>query len=308
MPTITIENLTKIYNPRMKKGGIKALDNVSLEINQGEIYGLLGPNGAGKTTLFKVLLGITSITSGSASISSYSPSSPKSRLKIGYLPENHRFPYYLTGLGLIYNSGRLNGMSNSDIKSRAYELLKLVDMERWADVKLRKYSKGMLQRIGLAQSMINDPEILFLDEPTDGVDPVGKAEIKEVLKQVRDKGKTVFLNSHLLSEVETVADRVAILRNGKVARIGSVEELTSRQLEYEILAEFGDKVFELPEKAGKISSLATDRMVVELKEETDINHVIDILRHNQINIKAIQPLKISLEQSFMETLKTEREN
>jgi ABC-2 type transport system ATP-binding protein len=308
MPTITVENLTKIYNPRMKKGGIKALDNVSLEINQGEIYGLLGPNGAGKTTLFKVLLGITSITTGTASISGYSPLSPKSRLKIGYLPENHRFPYYLTGLGLIYNSGRLNGMGNADIKSRAYELLKLVDMERWADVKLRKYSKGMLQRIGLAQSMINDPEILFLDEPTDGVDPVGKAEIKEVLKKVRDKGKTVFLNSHLLSEVETIADRVAILRNGKVARVGTVEELTSRQLEYEIVAEFGEKLFELPEKAGKISSLTTDKMVVELKEESDINHVIDILRHNQIPIKAIQPLKISLEQSFMETLSTEREN
>jgi ABC-2 type transport system ATP-binding protein len=308
MPTIKVENLTKIYNPRMKKGGIKALDNVSLEINQGEIYGLLGPNGAGKTTLFKVLLGITSITSGSASISEYSPSSSKSRLKIGYLPENHRFPYYLTGLGLIYNSGRLNGMSSSDIKSRAYELLRLVDMERWADVKLRKYSKGMLQRIGLAQSMINDPDILFLDEPTDGVDPVGKAEIKEVLKHVRDKGKTVFLNSHLLSEVETVADRVAILRNGKVARIGTVDELTSKQLEYEILAEFGEKDFELPEKAGKISSLSKDRMVVELKEETDINHVIDILRHNQIIIKAVQPLKISLEQSFMETLNTEKGN
>lgn len=307
MAAIKVENLTKIYNPHMKKGGIKALDNVSLEINQGEIYGLLGPNGAGKTTLFKVLLGITTVTSGSAYISNFPPSSPKSRLKIGYLPENHRFPYYLTGLGLIYNSGRLNGMSSLKIKSLAHDLLKLVDMEKWADVKLRKYSKGMLQRIGLAQSMINDPEILFLDEPTDGVDPVGKAEIKEVLKQVRDKGKTVFLNSHLLSEVETIADRVAILREGKVARIGTVDELTSRKLEYEIHANFGNKVFELPEKAGKVGSLTTDRMIVELNEETDINHVIDILRHNQIKIIAVKPLKISLEQSFMDTLNTKRE-
>ena len=306
MNVVVTEELTKIYNTAMKKGGITALDGVSLAIEQPEIFGLLGPNGAGKTTLFKTLLGVTQITSGSATINGLSPDNPASRKRIGYLPENHRFPRHLTGLGLLEFTGRLYGVSAANIASRADALLQLVDMEKWANTKLNKYSKGMQQRIGLAQAMIPDPEILFLDEPTDGVDPVGKTEIRKVMQRIRDEGKSIVLNSHLLSEVESIADRVAILSRGKIIRIGSVDELTSRQSQYEIEAEFGNKLFEIPNEIGKKVSLSMNRLVVELEDDKKINWIIDRLRLKKIDIITVKPIKISLEQSFIETIADEK--
>ncbi len=302
MNIIIVEDLTKIYETGMKKGGITALDSVSLSVGQGEIFGLLGPNGAGKTTLFKILLGITQITSGTASVGALPPSNPDSRRKIGYLPENHRFPEYLTGVGLLELSGRLHGMTSGAISERVNGLLHLVGMDRWGAYKIRKYSKGMLQRIGLAQALISDPEILLLDEPTDGVDPVGKTEIRDVLRKMREEGKSIILNSHLLSEVEAAADRVAILSHGKIAKIGSVDELTSRKSQFEIEAQFGDRLIDIPEELGRRLSLSTNRMTVELKEEKNINDIIDMLRLKRIELRAVRPIKISLEQFFIETV------
>jgi ABC-2 type transport system ATP-binding protein len=303
MNVIVVDDLTKIYETRMKKGGITALDCVSLAVGSGEIFGLLGPNGAGKTTLFKILLGITQITSGTAAIGTIPPSNPESRKKIGYLPENHRFPDHLTGVGLLQLSGRLCGMSNSAIDERLDGLLHLVGMDRWGRHKIRKYSKGMLQRIGLAQALISDPDILLLDEPTDGVDPVGKTEIREVMQKMREQGKSIVLNSHLLSEVESVADRVAILSHGKIAKIGSVEELTSRKSQFEIEANFGDRLIDIPEELGRKLSLSTNRLTVELKEEKNINDIIDMLRMKRVDLRAVRPIKISLEQFFIETVR-----
>lgn len=302
MNIVLTENLTKVYHAGMKKGGVTALDELSIGITSGEIFGLLGPNGAGKTTLFKILLGITQKSSGKATLMGEKAGRAESRVKVGYLPENHRFPDYLTGKGLISLTGKLCGVATSDINDRMDSLLDMVDMSRWGDTKLKKYSKGMLQRIGLAQSMINDPEVLFLDEPTDGVDPVGKAEIKEVMRKIREQGKTIILNSHLLSEVETVADRVGILSRGKLVRLGTVDELTSRKLQYEIIAGFGEKLFKVPEEVGTVSTISRDRMVVELVNEDAINHIIDQIRIKKIPIVSVKPLKISLEQSFMETI------
>lgn len=175
-------------------------------------------------------------------------------------------------------------------------------MDRWGAYKIRKYSKGMLQRIGLAQALISDPEILLLDEPTDGVDPVGKTEIRDVLRKMREEGKSIILNSHLLSEVEAAADRVAILSHGKIAKIGSVDELTSRKSQFEIEAQFGDRLIDIPEELGRRLSLSTNRMTVELKEEKNINDIIDMLRLKRIELRAVRPIKISLEQFFIETV------
>jgi len=307
MNIIDVEELSKIYDSGMKRGGITALDGVTLSIQNGEIFGLLGPNGAGKTTFLKVLLGITQITTGSALIGGLPPSNARSRDKVGYLPENHRFPDHLTGLGLLELTGRMYGVRQKDIDARADGLLGLVGMDRWGSTKLRKYSKGMLQRIGLAQALINDPDILFLDEPTDGVDPVGKVEIKEALKQVRDDGKSIILNSHLLSEVESIADRVAILSRGKVAKISTVDEITSRESQYEIEADFGSKLIDVPEEIGKKISLSATSLIVELKEPGRVNDLIDLLRIKKIMIKSVKPFKVSLEQSFMETI-VQKEN
>ncbi len=302
MNIIDVEDLTKVYETGFRKGNIVALDNVSLSIKQGEIFGLLGPNGAGKTTLFKVLLGVTQLTSGMAAISGLPPSNPRSRQNVGYLPENHRFPDHQTGLGLLEFTGRLHNMRQADIDSRTDELLEVVGMTRWAGIKIRKYSKGMAQRIGLAQALIAEPEILLLDEPTDGVDPVGKIEIRGVLEKVRDGGKSIVLNSHLLSEVESVADRVAILSKGRLLKVGSVDLLTSRRNQYEVEASIGNKHIELPPEMGKVVAYTKQGLIVELTEEKHINHVIDQLRRKDVAIRSVKPMKVSLEQSFLETI------
>ncbi len=307
MNVIEVTDLTKIYDSGLRKGNVIALNKVSLQIQAGEIFGLLGPNGAGKTTLFKILLGIVRATSGESTMNGLPPSNPESRAKVGYLPENHRFPNHLTGLGLLETTGRLYGIPQSELDVRFDRLLHLVDMEKWADTKIRKYSKGMAQRIGLAQALIADPDILMLDEPTDGIDPVGKVEIREILLKLRSMGKTVIVNSHLLSEVEQAADRVAILSKGQVVRMGEVSELTSRQSQFEIEAEIGDHLFELDEAMGKVRLISSDRMIVELQDEKDINYVIDQLRFKKISIRSVKPVKITLEQSFFEAVRGKQE-
>jgi ABC-2 type transport system ATP-binding protein len=305
MNVIEIHDLTKIYLSGLRKGNVVALDRASLEVPQGQIMGLLGPNGAGKTTLVKSLLGILRPNSGDILLNGLPPSDPYSRRRVGFLPENHRFPAHLTGMGLLESAGRLYGISSGDIEQQAIRHLATVGMDRWANMKVRKYSKGMLQRIGLAQAMMADPDILLLDEPTDGVDPVGKMEIRQVLVQLRKEGKTILLNSHLLSEVESIADRVAILVRGRVVRVDTMEAFTSRKSQYEIEASFGDKVIEIPPEVGRKVFISTDRLVVELQEEDGINAIIDDLRIHKISIRSVKPLKITLEQSFFETLARE---
>jgi ABC-2 type transport system ATP-binding protein len=299
---VETQDLTKIYTTGLKKGNITALDSVSLAVQPAEVFGLLGPNGAGKTTLVKVLLGITGITSGDALVNGLAPRNPASREKIGFLAENPRFPTHLTGRGLLKFAGRLRNLNQSEIDTEIEPLLELVGMQRWADTKVRKYSKGMTQRIGLAQALIGSPDVVFLDEPTDGVDPVGKVEIRNVLKHIRDQGKTVFLNSHLLSEVEAIADRVAILSQGKVVRVGTVDDLTIRENQYEIEADIGNERIEIPEKMGKRVAITSKSMTVALIVPEDINHIIDELRLRRINIWSIKPMKQTLEQSFFDAV------
>ena len=297
MGIIETDRLTKVYS-----GGVVALSDATIDIERGEIFALLGPNGAGKTTLFKSLLSIVSITRGDAQINGIPVSNPESRVGVGYLPENHRFPEHHTGGSLLRSTAQLYGLNSSASSGRIKTLLELVGMSKWEKVKLRKYSKGMTQRIGLAQALIPDPDILMLDEPTDGVDPVGKIEIRNALKQIKSEGKTIFINSHLLSEVESVADRVAILVGGKVRKVGSVDELTSRKSQFEIEAAFDGSDFDLESIKGRIIAREGNRVVLELVDEEDINSVIDALRSRNISIRSVNPLRISLEESFLETV------
>ena len=302
MQMVNVQNLTKIYKGGPGKSDIIALDKVNLSVAEGEIFGLLGPNGAGKTTLFKILLSIVKVTSGSAEIMGLNPDNPDSRLKVGYLPENHRFPNHLTGAGLLELTGELHQVAKSQLKARIGDLLDLVGMAKWSNVKIRNYSKGMLQRVGLAQALVCDPDLLLLDEPTDGVDPVGKMEIRKVLQDIRAESKSIFLNSHLLSEVESVADRVAILSKGHVVKTSSVEELTSRKSQFKIAADMKGKSVDIPKGVGEVVEVTDDGVIVELSSEERINDVIDAFRSVGIPIGAIVPVKISLEQSFLETL------
>ncbi len=226
---IEARSLSKSYRSGLiRRQDHHALKNVDLAVHRGEVFGLLGPNGAGKTTLIKVLLGIVHPTSGEARVLSESAGSQHARQRIGYLPENLAFPRHHTGEGALFFYGRLSGLSETVIRNQVAPLIDLVGLTGRQREPVRKYSKGMRQRLGLAQAMLHDPEILILDEPTDGLDPLGRSQIRELIERLKQQGKSVFLNSHILQEVELVCDRVAIMAHGQVRAIGSIEELIDR--------------------------------------------------------------------------------
>jgi len=300
---ISISGMSKTF-----KGGahgeVRALDDVSLDVIRGEIYGLLGPNGAGKTTMVKILLGSLLATSGTASINGYDINTEMARQKIGFLPENHRFPSYLTGSQMLYCFSGMAGLSRSEIKSRTDELLKMVGMLEGQNTKIKKYAKGMMQRWGLAQAIINNPDLIFLDEPTDGVDPIGRREIRDILLDLKKKGKTIFLNSHLLSEVESICDRVGILDKGKLIKTGPIEGLITTKPSYKVetvglTVEVIDKVkatFPQIDIEGNIITITLD-------DARQINDMVDLLRQQNIDVIAVTPIKVSLEDSFMQLIK-----
>ncbi len=226
---VDLANVDKVY-----KGKIHALRGIEMRVRRGEIFGLLGPNGAGKSTLVKILMTVISPTKAEGLMLGRPVGHKPTLARVGYLPEHHRFPEYLTGGQVLDFYGALCGVPKALRRTRAAELLGLVGMSDWSKTKVKQYSKGMRQRIGIAQALMNDPDLVVLDEPTDGVDPVGRKEIRNVLTHIKERGKTVFLNSHLLSELEMVCDRVAILVQGKVKSQGTIDELTVDQRRCEI--------------------------------------------------------------------------
>ena len=300
MNIIQTENLSKHFN----RGKLRALDSVSLHVGPGRVFGLLGPNGAGKTTLVKLLLGILHPTSGTAQIFGEPVKNYNLRERVGYLPENHRYPDFLKGGAVMEYFGRFANVPAAARRQRIPELLKLVGMEKWAGTKIRKYSKGMMQRLGLAVAMINDPDLLLLDEPTDGVDPIGRKEIRDIILHLKERGKTIFINSHLLSEVELVSDEVAIMNKGKIVVQGAVEQLTNIGLNYRI--ETSPLAIEakaqLQEKFVKLG-LVNGHLEVTVQDHAELNRLIDHLRDARAEIHAIVPQKRTLEESFFSAIK-----
>jgi ABC-2 type transport system ATP-binding protein len=301
MNSIVTNNLTKIYTSSFGKKNVQALADLNLTVSGGSIFGLLGPNGAGKTTLVKILLGITFATSGNANILNEDISNYKIKNKIGYLPENHKYPSYLTGMNVLKFFGKLNGLEGREFEKKIDELLELVKLSKWKNTKVKAYSKGMMQRLGLAQTLINDPELIFLDEPTDGVDPIGRKEIRDILLDLKSQSKTIFLNSHLLSEVELITDRVGILNKGKLLREGTVKEFTERKEEYTINLEndFSPEVLNDIQKEITFSNIKAGSYSVKVADLKELNKFIDMIRHKGILIKEINPLKSTLEEMFI---------
>jgi ABC-2 type transport system ATP-binding protein len=226
---IDIQNVVKSYGRK-----VRALQGVKMRVAAGEIFGLLGPNGAGKSTLVKILMTVIRPTHAEGTLLGQPLRNKATLTRVGYLPEHYRLPPYLTGRQALEFFAALATVDRPTRKRRATELLKLVRMEEHADAKLRTYSKGMQQRIALAQALVHDPDLIVLDEPNEGLDPMGRKETRDALQQLRAMGKTIFLNSHLLSEVEQVCDRVAILVAGKVVREGTINELTAATTRYVI--------------------------------------------------------------------------
>ncbi|SEM93147.1 ABC-2 type transport system ATP-binding protein [Stigmatella aurantiaca] len=209
---------------------VLALQGLTLNIQPGQVYGLLGPNGAGKSTTIKILMNLVQATSGSASIFGHPPESKEARRHVGFLPENPAPYEYLTGEEFVRLAGQLVGLSGQELDQRVKEVLGAVGMSRTAGLQIRRYSKGMVQRVGLAQAIVGRPKLLVLDEPTSGLDPVGRREIRDLILQERERGTTVLFCTHIIPDVEALCNRVAVLVNGRLAREGSVQELLTTQV------------------------------------------------------------------------------
>ncbi len=299
---------TKGLSKTYKRGRIQALKALDLQVPKGCAFGLLGPNGAGKSTLVKTLLGIVRASSGSATLLGQDFMKAESRRQVGYLPEGHTFPRYLTGRTLCDYFGRLSGLKGETLKREIDEKLEWVGMKEWADTKVGKYSKGMAQRVGLAQAMLGNPRLLLLDEPTDGVDPVGRLELRKVIQRQREKGVTVFINSHLLSEVEQVCDRVAIMHHGLILHQGSTRELIQNITGGQGTLHVRFAVSRVDEAlAQKVSAFGPwspveGGFMLTLQNAQAITPVVDMLREQKIEIFAIEPQHANLEEAFIQLI------
>ena len=304
---IEINNLTKDYETGfLFKKRVRALDDLTLNVKGGQIFGFLGGNGAGKTTAIKLLMSLMFPTSGSAKVLGRDISDVQMHTRIGYCPENPYFYDYLTAQELLDYFGRLFGQDAATRKAKTAELLTAVGLQEkdWKR-QLRKFSKGMLQRVGLAQSLINSPEIVFMDEPMSGLDPVGRREIRELIAGLRDKGTTVFMSTHILSDIEALCDEVAILRNGKLAASGNLVDLlatddASRSLEISVQSITADAIRERIEFiAGATILPKPNGANIQILDETDIDAVLAITREAGGQLTSIQPVKQSLEELFV---------
>jgi ABC-2 type transport system ATP-binding protein len=305
-PAIDVQALRKTYRDGLLgRRRVEALKGVTFQVQRGEIFGLLGPNGAGKTTLIKVLLGVVRRSEGQAWLLGRTAGDRRGRIRVGYLPENHRIPRHHTGNSALSYYGSLSGLSRAEIRRRRPALLETVGLAKWGETSVRKYSKGMLQRLGLAQAMLHEPDLLILDEPTDGVDPLGRSEMRAVLQQLKKDGKTVFLNSHLLQEIELVCDRVAILNHGEVLREGRIAELTSRpdaELQFLLL---GSEARIRAALAGydlrQLTGTGPDQfqVVVRVADQAAADRCVDDLRRQEISIAGMSRSRQTLEEAFL---------
>jgi len=310
---VEVQALKKVYVQGLGRREIRALDGVSFRVESGELFGLLGPNGAGKTTAVKILLGLTHPTEGEARLQGLSASDPASRRGVGYLPEGHRFPGYLTARETLRVFGTMSGMSREALARRVPELLARVKLADWADVKVKKFSKGMTQRLGLAAALVHDPDVLLLDEPTDGVDPVGRREIRDLLREEAARGKAILLNSHLLSEIELTCDRVAVLRKGRLAAMGTVEELTAGARPgdlknapkgYKLVASGLDEAMIAAVRAtGAGAESVNGHIRLSARDLHHLNELVDMVRARGALLVELSPEKNSLEDVFVDLVR-----
>lgn len=293
-PVVEAEGLRKVY------GHVVAVDSLDLRIGSGEVFGFLGPNGAGKTTAMKMLLGLAFPTAGQARLLGKPVEDPHVKERIGFLPERFQFPPWLTASEFLYFHGSLYGMSQSRLRERVPQVLHRVGLSARADDKLKAFSKGMLQRIGLAQAILNHPLVVFLDEPTSGLDPLGRREVRSLIEELRDEGATVFLNSHILSDIEMVCDHVAILSKGLVVRSGPLADLLATKLELEM--EVDGVTPALMERLSSMvnsASLDGSSLVLELKEEAQIPRIVEAIVSGGGHLYRLTPRRLSLEELFV---------
>ena len=298
---IRIEGLRKRFRLGFIPKTREILKGISLSVRPGEIFGYLGPNGAGKTTTIKCLLGLIRPDAGTVEIFGRSHLSPRSRETLGFLPENPYFYDYLTAREFLAFTADLFGLGRKDKEERIARLLGLVGLERAADLPLRKYSRGMLQRAGLAQALINDPRLVILDEPLGGMDPLGRKEIRDIIVRFKDEGKTVFFTSHILQDIEMICDRVAIVVGGRIVKEGALRDLVSERILFTEAIVAG-----LPQEAlrglGESVSARGDRVLLKIFDESKVDEVLDLVRGRGGRLLSLSPRTETLEDIFVETV------
>src|SRR5882762_7813504 len=302
MPAIEILGLEKTYLVGFwRKRPKRALHPLHLTVEGGEVFGFLGPNGAGKTTTLKLLMGLVFPTSGSARLLGRDWTDPEVKAQIGFLPEQPYFYDYLTAHELLNYYGQLSGVPGKDRKRRIDEVLERVGLTDVKGVQLRKFSKGMLQRAGIAQAILHDPKLVFFDEPMSGLDPMGRREVRDLMEQLKHEGKTVFFSTHILSDAEALCDRVAIIHQGELKGVGAVADLTSSvQGKIEVIWQ-GTQVPAAMKALGAECHVSGDT-VRALLAENQQDAAIDALRRERMRLIAITPVRTSLEEYFIEKL------
>jgi ABC-2 type transport system ATP-binding protein len=298
MPAIYTEKLEKSYVKML--GGrteTNALKGLNLEVKEGETFGFLGPNGAGKTTTILLLLNLIRPTAGSARLFDLAATDYRTHRRLGYLPESVNLHDYYTGRGLLEFYGKLLQVSVSTRKARIDELLQLLRLEEAAEKSVSRYSKGMLQRLGFAQAMLHDPDLLILDEPTASLDPVGRKEFRDILLELKRRGKTIFISSHILSEVETVCDRVAILEKGELKKVGTLQELSSGRSTRITLRNVSGAVLEALSKTAAEVTMLNGQITIKCSDAATRDVVEELLRQ-----QGVQPEKVEIETQSLENI------
>jgi ABC-2 type transport system ATP-binding protein len=299
---LKIENLHKSFKVGFLLKKKKILRGIALSVEQGEVFGYLGPNGAGKTTTIKCILGLIFPVEGKIEIFGHPHLSPKAKEKTGFLPENPYFYDHLTASEFLDYYSQLFLIKKEEKEKKIKSLLRLVDLEHSADLQLRKFSRGMLQRIGMAQALLNDPSLIFLDEPLGGLDPLGRKEIRDIIVRLKDEGKTVFLSSHILQDIEMICDRVAIIVNGEIINQGALQDLISEKILFTevILSGVGEKELE---GMGEYFSGHGGRTLLKIFKEENVEKVLRLVQSSKGKIHSLIPRTETLEDLFVEIVK-----
>lgn len=303
---VTVDHLSKIFKVGFWGRRVTAVDELSLDVRRGEIYGFLGPNGAGKTTTIKMLMGLIYPSRGTACLFGRPIGDQAAKAKVGFLPESPYFYDYLTSREFLRFYGHLFGSLGATLEKRIDELLELVGMTHARDLQLRKFSKGMLQRVGIAQALINDPELVILDEPMSGLDPIGRKEVRDLIVRLKESGKTVMFSSHILHDAELLCDRVAMIMKGKLVACGQVSELidhgTTQEVEMVVDRLSPEGIEELRPLAIK-TVLHGERVMAILASQRQVDEALEVLRANKAKLVSLIPHKASLEDLFIRKAK-----
>ncbi len=303
---VQIEAIRKVFRVGFWGRRVTAVDQLSLEVRRGEVFGFLGPNGAGKTTTIKMLMGLIYPTSGQARIFGHAVGDPAAKAKLGFLPESPYFYDYLTSREFLNFYGHLFGLWGGSLDRRVDELLELVGMSHAKDLQLRKFSKGMLQRVGIAQALINDPELVVLDEPMSGLDPIGRKEVRDLIFRLKESGKTVMFSSHILHDAELLCDRVAMIMKGRLVACGQVSELIQQGTTHEVEMVV-DRLS--PEGLEHLRVLATkvmvsgERVIAVLSSQRQVDEALEVIRAAHAKLVSLTPHKASLEDLFIREAK-----